>query len=225
MAPTSRVLAIRHGESEWNVLKSQYPHEKDRYSDVMFTPDARITEKGILQSQEAGVELSTTVTEPYIMVVSPLCRALQTAQHLLSKVTRPPTGAIVVHPAAAEVMGDACDIGSPVSDLKAEFPMFGFDIVHDQWWAFGKPLQETWQLMRNKQPGGIETDEMVERRLEILRDYIQSIKTVTTVVIVTHSDIIWWLTKEFKDGEEFGYKAENGEIVDVSEFFTEATID
>jgi len=87
----NKVLVVRHGESTWNVLRSQcFTQEADRYLPVMFTPDAPMTERGIAQSRQAGIELSLHTAEEkageYVMVVSPLRRALQTTHHLLQTV-------------------------------------------------------------------------------------------------------------------------------------------
>lgn len=184
----------------------------------MFTPDAPITNVGRSQSLQAGLDLTKEIgNDSYTVIVSPLRRALQTARHMLSTTETQPSQ-IIVHAAAAEVMVDACDIGSSVSDIKKEFPEFDFGDLQDCWWAFGRSLAETWPRMKKRLPGGAETDEMIQARLDQLKAYIRNLDEPRIVVVVCHSDVIWELTKETKQGEVFGIKARNAEIHDITSF-------
>ena len=86
------VWAVRHGESEWNVRRRKYNEPEDRYTELLYTPDCSITAQGIHQSRQAGEALtdalSATIQQqqhqqqqpPLLQVVSPLRRALETAQ-------------------------------------------------------------------------------------------------------------------------------------------------
>lgn len=80
MSP-NKILVVRHGESTWNVLRRQHTQEADRYLPIMYIPDAPMTELGIAQSRQAGIDLFEEIDkddEHYVIVVSPLRRALQT---------------------------------------------------------------------------------------------------------------------------------------------------
>lgn len=220
---TKRVLFVRHGESTWNVLSEKYASEEERFADVMYVLDAPITDLGRSQSLQAGVDLTKELGRDagsYTLIVSPLLRALQTARLMLSTTTIQPSRS-VVHSAAAEVMADACDIGSPVINMTKSFKDFDFGDLRDCWWPFGRSPKETWGRMRRRQPGGYETADMVRARLDRLKAYIKSLLDDgpdTAVVVVSHSDVIWELTAEIKQGEIFGTKAENGKIYDVTSF-------
>ena len=244
---TRRVLAVRHGQSTWNVLKARFPSEQERFQEpVMYTPDAPITELGVSQSRQAGRNLSkalllnnnddetTTGAASYVMIVSPLRRALQTARHMLSTVSHRPLASPMVHAAATEIMADACDIGSPVADLQAEFGNdFDFsNMTSNQkeesiyWWPFHQSLKETWRRMKNRLDGGCETEEMVQGRIELLKQVIvQYLKShdasaaEVVVVVVCHSDLIYSLTRHVnQNGQVVGWDSDNGEILDITRF-------
>ena len=59
MEPAKRVFVIRHGESKWNVLRKEYPGEDERYHPRMWTVDCDITELGVRQAKQAGLDLVT----------------------------------------------------------------------------------------------------------------------------------------------------------------------
>jgi broad specificity phosphatase PhoE len=231
--PSKRILAIRHGESEWNVLRRIHKTEEERYIDVMYTPDCSITAKGSEQTQRAGRELdkllssssleTSDVKEEYIMIVSPLQRALQTARNILSTCSHPPRR-VCVHPGCTEILGDACDIGTAPNILRRLYPEFDFDLVKDEyWWPFGRSGSETWDRMRERRDGGIETEDMIQRRmadfvryLHTLNDIDDGVDDVSTIVIVCHSEVIWWLTSQVQNGKRFGMWTQNGEIVEIT---------
>ena len=80
-----RILAIRHGESEWNVLHRKYPTQEERYHPRMWAIDCGLAERGVDQAKQAGLELvqQTLPDGVDLLVVSPLRRALDTAQHIV----------------------------------------------------------------------------------------------------------------------------------------------
>lgn len=249
-----RVLAVRHGQSTWNVLKARFPSEQERFQEpVMYTPDAPITELGVSQSRQAGRNLSKALllnnsnndnidgdtttggAASYVMIVSPLRRALQTARHMLSTVSHLPLATPMVHAAATEIMADACDIGSPVADLQAEFGNdFDFSNMSSgqkeeesiYWWPFHQSLEETWRRMKNRLDGGCETEEMVQRRIELLKQVIaqnclkgNASAADVVVVVVCHSDLIYSLTRHVnQNGQVVGWDSDNGEILDITRF-------
>ena len=151
-----RILAIRHGESIWNKLrKEKFTTEQERYHPELcqLSMDCDLTSKGIEQSKQAGIRL---VKEYFVnnnehhnhnimMIVSPLRRALQTAQYVLEGMTTMMTTIVAdddqsnsnsnnttltnirnilkvqINKNIAEVMVDPCDIGTPVVLLQQEF--------------------------------------------------------------------------------------------------------
>ncbi len=128
--PPRAIIAVRHGESEWNALRREFTSEEDRYSSKLYTPDCGLTSTGITQSLNSGHEieeyLSNTFTSSkriqLLYVVSPLWRALQTAFYIqqtcvkFSSISRP-----IIHPDCSEIMTDSCDIGSTPEEIYKEF--------------------------------------------------------------------------------------------------------
>ena len=196
-----------------------------------------MTELGAKQSQQAGKELRDILDasnkKRVHFVVSPLRRALQTAQGILSQIMDPTDDddndalvKVTVHPAAAEVLRDPCDIGSPVAQLETEFPNFDWELVRQHaaasqgvWWGRRQyDVAESWRRMREGLPDGVETDEQVEERLQTLRQYICNLSTADLVVVVCHSETIWYLSSlRGGDGDLYGIWTKNGEIVDLTQ--------
>ena len=131
-----RIYAIRHGQSVFNVLYESPPSDEERYHQRMKKIDCDITPLGVDQSLNAGKEL-TELLDPRpldCMVISPLRRALQTAQHVLRayREENPPT--LKISKLCSEVLLDACDIGSTPIQLAQEFPEWDFSHLEQFWW-------------------------------------------------------------------------------------------
>jgi broad specificity phosphatase PhoE len=83
-----RIYAIRHGQSEWNVLHEMYPREEDRFHPRMKKIDSDMTDLGVQQCRDAGRRFSELlssvgVVSPDYVLVSPLKRALYSASYIL----------------------------------------------------------------------------------------------------------------------------------------------
>lgn len=208
-----RIFVIRHGESEWNVLRQAYPTEEERYHPRMFTVDCDITELGVRQAQEAGKELATKLDSIDLVVISPLRRALQTAHHVLNNFPSPPNE-VQISKDAAEVMVDPCDIGSSPTRLCQEFPTWDFSHLQEHWWHGGLSPGETLTLMTTRQ--NLEGDEDVEKRIGTLKSFLRQ-SDAQTIVVVCHGDLIWWLTLQLEDGKPYGLKAKNGQIIEITQ--------
>lgn len=254
------------------MLRKEYPLAEQRYCDALYQPDCDVTEKGVEQSRDAGVQLrnewfvgttmktasdtttklkntkqqqqqQTIVPVRIHVIVSPLRRALQTAHNMLKGANLEKNNSddndmvslqsVVVHPAAAEVLRDPCDIGSPVRRLREEFRNCNFDFARvdeyaqrhatdgESWWGPEHlSLPETWRRMRLGLLGGIETDEQVQERLQLLREYIcqdEGCQKADIVIVVCHSETIWWLSaQKGPDDDWYGIWAKNGEIIDLT---------
>jgi broad specificity phosphatase PhoE len=219
----------------WNVLRSQYPSKEERYIDALYAPDCDVTEEGVGQSVQAGRELRKALHQDkeggavdpnVVFIVSPLRRALQTAQHMLQggdgdgwqpDQTR-------VHPLAAEILQDPCDIGTPVEDLAQEFPHFDFRLVRKAaasgyWWAYHRSVEETWRRMKGGLTEGVEPPEEIVTRMTNLKRYVcEDCSEADVVVLVCHSETIWWLSsRQGSDGSLYGIWTANGEIVDLTD--------
>lgn len=210
-------LAIRHAESAWNALRNQYPSDADRYHPRMFeTVDCSITQTGIHQAQTAGVNLMDTFLQdqhgPITFLVSPLQRALQTTSYILESVTTEHT--VEINPTCSEILVDPCDVGSVPSVLSDAFPQWDFTHLDKHWWTGGMSVEDTLEHLRRD--GKLETDDLALHRMEQLRRELQA-RTESTVVMVCHSETIWWLTSHMKGDERFGTWTQNCEIVDITD--------
>jgi broad specificity phosphatase PhoE len=214
-----RIYAIRHGQSEFNVLYELLPSEEERYHSKMKVIDCDVTALGKEQSLQAGKRLaqqlatSTVTGKIDYMMISPLRRALQTATHVLESFTEE-TPVVEISELCSEVLLDACDIGTEPKDLVKEFPQWDFTKLDQFWWHGGLDPETTWELMQKKQIQ--ETEEEVDRRMARLKSHLRNLNA-EIIVIVCHSDVIWYLTSELKeDGKRDGTYPENGEIVDIT---------
>lgn len=217
-AATRRIYAVRHGQSEWNVLYKTLSSEADRYSPRMKTIDCDITALGKEQSLQAGMQLAekfaSTKRKIDLMMISPLRRALQTASHVLEAFPENERPVVEICELCSEVLLDACDIGTVPTELAREFPQWDFSNLDPFWWHGGMDPEQTWALLQQKKVQ--ETEEEVEKRMNLLKKRLRSLKG-DTIVLICHSDVICWLTSELKEnGERLGTYPKNGEIVDIT---------
>ena len=129
--PPRAIIAVRHGESDWNALRREHTSEEERYSSLLYTPDCGLTPQGMEQSRQAGHELEQYLRETFtteegdiqlLYVVSPLRRALQTAFYIQETCRKIASiAAPIVHPNCTEIMTDSCDIGSTPEEIQNEF--------------------------------------------------------------------------------------------------------
>ena len=216
MERAKRIFVIRHGESEWNVLRQKYPGDDERYHPRMWTVDCDITELGVRQAQKAGLDLATqNIDSIDLLIISPLRRALQTAQHVVDNFPGGEPKEVYISTDAAEVMVDPCDIGSIPSRLCQEFPKWNFSHLQQHWWHGGLSPQDTLALMTVGQ--NLEGDDDVRRRIRSLQSLLRQSDS-RSIVMVCHGDLIWWLTRQLKDGEPFGKEAKNGEIIEITPY-------
>lgn len=224
-----KILAVRHGQSAFNVERAAYASDEAGNKAGLFLPDCDITELGVEQSRQAGQNLLKQIAtaKKVHFAVSPLRRALQTAQNMLEGISEivhwKPTS-LVGQPLAAEVMLASCDIGTPVNHLEKNFPHFDFSLVkqasnhNGYWWAYHRSVEETWKRMRQ---GEVESGADTLKRMEALKDYLRDDKAcqdADVVVLVCHSETIWWLTSKIGiDGDRCGIYTDNGEILDITD--------
>lgn len=213
-----KILAIRHGESVWNVLHKQHRNEHERYHPRMCMVDCDITERGKQQARRAGELLASEVSGIDLLMISPLRRALQTASIIAAGLSSRPRRALISKD-ATEVMLDPCDIGSSPQALAKEFPKYDFSHLEENWWHGGLTSEET--LSQMKESRGLEEGYDTQVRIERLKLFLRE-KEDKDIVIICHSDIIWWLTRRERNGQYFGQQVENGEIVDITSFIQPA---
>jgi broad specificity phosphatase PhoE len=158
------VLLIRHGQSEFNVV----------YSATRVDPgirDPRLTAEG--RAQALAVARLIAEERPARLVTSPYTRALETAEIVAGALGLP----ITVDARVGERAGFACDIGTPVSALRARWLDLALDHLDDIWW-----------------PELDESEEALGQRCEAFRSHMAQCEDWRDVAVVTHWGFIRGLT-------------------------------
>lgn len=117
------MILVRHGQSEFNVVFS----ETRRDPGIV---DPRITALGRDQAQAAAVAIEAAIDRIERIVSSPYTRALETAA-VLSATLRAP---IQVDPLVGERGVFFCDIGTPATELRRQWPALDLDHLGEEWW-------------------------------------------------------------------------------------------
>jgi broad specificity phosphatase PhoE len=167
------VILIRHGQTEFNRV----------YSATRRDPGIRdpcLTENGRRQALEVAQWLSSLDVRR--LIASPYARALETADIIAVHSGLP----IAVDALIAERCVFACDIGSPLAELRNRWPDLLFDHLPDPWW----PLEE-------------ESEERLSQRSEIFRSRMAALSW-SDFAVVTHWGFIRALT---------GLKVSNGTVL------------
>ena len=115
------MILLRHGQSEFNLHFTATRRDPG-------IKDPRLTPLGHAQAEAAAEALAAGgVTR---IIASPYSRALQTAAPLARRLGLP----VLVNPTVRERYAFTCDIGSPLTALRAEWPEVGFLNVEEVWW-------------------------------------------------------------------------------------------
>jgi broad specificity phosphatase PhoE len=115
------MILIRHGQSEFNLHFSATRVDPG-------IPDAPLTPLGQSQAEAAAETLAETgITR---IIASPYTRAMQTAAPFARRLGLP----VTISPLVRERYHFVCDIGSPVSALRAQWPEHDFGELPETWW-------------------------------------------------------------------------------------------
>ena len=197
VGPLEAIYVVRHGESTYNEWASSWKTYATCGGCCTCDPgivDAPLSGEGEKQVRklsttvwggggaEEGVGWGTTeaLATVGLVVVSPLRRALATAQAVYGGTGIP----VVVSPWVTEAMDTACDVGSGVVDLAAEYPSFEWQLVDDHAAAMGTSVDAWWP-----QQGVKESMDAVAVRAGLARNWIASIG-VSRVAVVAHSTFL-----------------------------------
>jgi glucosyl-3-phosphoglycerate phosphatase len=115
------VLLIRHAQSTFNAHYAAFGVDPGHI-------DARLSELGLQQVEAARETLAGTPVD--LVVVTPLTRALQTAQGLFGD-REVPVHVTCLH---RERLESSCDVGRSPVHLARDFPHLAFDHLADPWW-------------------------------------------------------------------------------------------
>lgn len=155
---------LRHGESEFNV----------HFSKTRVDPgieDPALTEAGRVQAAAAAERLHGQSINR--VVASPYRRALQTAAIVADHLDLP----IEIEPLVRERCWFVCDIGTPTSRLRADWPAIAFGDLPEQWW-----------------PSGGENEQELGLRCTAFREKLSAVESWEDTVFVTDWAFIRGLT-------------------------------
>jgi broad specificity phosphatase PhoE len=115
------MILIRHGQSEFNL------HFSATRIDPGIT-DPKLTPLGHAQAEAAAETLAGAGISR--IIASPYTRAMQTAAPFARRLGLP----VTISPLVRERFHFVCDIGSPVSSLRATWPEHDFGDLPETWW-------------------------------------------------------------------------------------------
>jgi len=116
------MILLRHGQSEFNLHFTATRRDPG-------IKDPKLTPLGHGQA-EAAAEAIAGSHEVRRIIASPYTRALQTAAPLARRLGLP----VLVNPVVRERYAFTCDVGSPCTALRAEWPDLTLDHVEEVWW-------------------------------------------------------------------------------------------
>jgi broad specificity phosphatase PhoE len=158
------MLLIRHGQSEFNVVYS------------VTRQDPGIRDPGLTATGRAQARAAAEVLAGHglaRLIASPYTRALETAEIIAGILDLP----IAVDARVGERAAFACDVGSPLSELRRRWPFLALDHLDDMWW----PTLE-------------ESEAALGRRCETFRSAMATAQDWTAAGVVTHWGFIRSLT-------------------------------
>ncbi len=157
------MILIRHGQTEFNRVFAVTRRDPG-------IRDPHLTDHGRRQAEAVAGALRSLPLRR--IIASPYARALETASIIGTRLDLP----IRVDALVAERFCFACDIGSPLAELRARWPVLAFDHLPDPWW-----------------PQAEETEEAIFQRSERFRQDIAA-EAWPEIALVTHWGFIRALT-------------------------------
>lgn len=176
--------AMRHGTTEMNVFLRSNPYGSTGFHDPGFY-DTVLTPDGREGAKLARRKVKALKLKPELLVVSPLTRALQTADLAFKDVECP----ITVEALARERVWLSSDCGSSPQELGRNWPAdrYTFDHLPDIWWSNGG----------NDDPKHVvlEPEEEFAARVDELRDWLMG-RPEKVIALVAHWGLLEKLTGE-----------------------------
>lgn len=191
-AAAGKVLhLVRHGETEMNTYLRANDWAAPDFRDPLLW-DTRLTERGQSQASALARTTSTITPPPELIAVSPLTRALHTADLAFGQTYRNNGTAWVACPLARERNYHASDIGRPAEELADEDFAAHVDFAEatGNWW--GGPRE----MVQPLEPDAQFTARMLELTRWLARRDEQSI------ALVCHWGVLYALTgRQFSNCE------------------------
>jgi broad specificity phosphatase PhoE len=166
-------ILVRHGEATHNVAaetegNAAYANEAHR--------DARLTDKGALQAQDAGKKIAETWPNAVAVWSSPLTRCIQTAKHIMKSV-KVPAGSLVLHDYLLERQrkDNICNYRAETNDIREEWPEFKTHYLPSfaSYWVEEEPAH------------------VVKQRMTMLLEHLKRKYTSGTVIVVSHYEALF----------------------------------
>ncbi|PNH09274.1 hypothetical protein TSOC_004130 [Tetrabaena socialis] len=182
------IHCMRHGVTEMNEYLTVHKHDAEGFKDPLMY-DTVLTARGREGAQAAMKAAERLNPKPELLVVSPLTRALETAQLAFLPHYE---GPVLVEPLVRERVWHASDIGSSREQLGATFPdgRYDFDSLPDVWWHCVDPA--------DPRAVGLEPQAVFKARVLELRRWLAA-RPERCIALVAH----WGLINELTDGAEF----------------------
>ncbi|ONG52957.1 histidine phosphatase family protein [Pseudoroseomonas deserti] len=119
------MILLRHGQSEFNLHFTATRRDPG-------IKDPKLTGLGHDQAEQAAEALTAPGAGPEIrrIIASPYTRALQTAAPLAKKLGLP----VLIQPLVRERYAFVCDVGSPCTQLRLDWPDLDLQHLEEVWW-------------------------------------------------------------------------------------------
>jgi len=166
-------ILVRHAEGTHNLAAET---EGDAAYANPLHKNARLTNKGALQAQDAGKLIAATWPNVVAVWSSPLTRCIQTAKHIMKSV-KVPEGNMFVHDYLIERQRkkDICNFRADALEIKAEWPEFSTEFLPD--------VAAHWDED--------EPQHVVKMRVDMLLEHLKRKYTSGTVIVVSHYEVLF----------------------------------
>ncbi|BDA41491.1 probable phosphatase SPAC5H10.03 [Coccomyxa sp. Obi] len=196
---TKTLHLMRHGQTAMNVYLSYNPYGSQGFEDPLIF-DTSLTDVGVEQARKAKGKAKGLRPVPELLVVSPLSRALHTAD-----LAFPPSSVDcprIMHPLARERLYLSSDVGLPRTELLTAWPHYSTEHVDEEIW---------WYTVDKQDPQSVtlEPEDVFLERVEELRQFLFH-RPEQSIAVVSHSGVLEALTG--------GYLFGNGEIKTLPDF-------
>ncbi len=209
-----KITFLRHGLTEANKHRVNQPWGSDRYVEIDFR-DTKLSRNGIQQTLQLNEKLKdkedsvyNSIKDTQLIISSPLTRALQTSELVLTQDIFPLSIPRVIHPLARERLYLSSEIGNDKKYLKNVFSNY-WDysyLPNGEWWYNHDNNKEYVEFRPKGQyicKG--EPEDIFKNRIIELKKMLLSRKEVN-ILVVCHWAVIRSITGTDPDNCEFVHR-------------------
>jgi len=152
--------------------------------------------------------------KPTLVVSSPLRRCLQTTAIAFGPMIHSGELRALAHPGLQEISNDICDTGTPLDDLRREFPEIQFrdELFPQDAWPRSDQFEKSGTIYANKPT-------LLRRRAVEFREWLRDVED-TEIIVVTHGGFVHFLYDDWRGfpGESWsnGVQLENAEALPMT---------